>query len=252
MPRFYVDHAAISSGSRGRTVRITGPLLHHLRDVLRHRLHDTLPLFDKDGRQYRVKIQGITPEAMTAEVLEASLPPPPAVEVTLGVGVVRGPRMDWLIQKATELGVSRLVPLLTRRTVVRAAGETRGRQSQRWQRIALAATQQSEGGRIPIIEPSVTLDAFLQAEDDADLRIIFCEGPDTLEHARPLRTICQDVKATRVVALVGPEGGFAPEEAETAQTRGFVPVTLGRRILRTETAGLIALALLQYELGALE
>ncbi len=257
MPRFYVDPAA-GDAIRGGTVTIAGPLLHHLRDVLRYRPHDTLPLFDDCGRQYTVRIQRVTREALTAEVLDESTAPPPAVEITLGLGVVKGPRMDWLVQKATELGVSRLAPLLTQRTVIRAGGppanEAALRQQRRWQRIAIAAAQQAETGRIPVIDPPEPFEAFLKAEREAGLKVIFWEAPD--QQRQPLhqvcRRVCRESRPARAVGLVGPEGGFVPEEVAAARTHGFVPVTLGRRILRTETAGLVALALLCYELGTLE
>lgn len=249
MPRFYVDPAA-GDAIRGGTVTIAGPLLHHLRDVLRYRPHDTLPLFDDRGRRYTVKIQRVTPEAITAEVLDESAAPAPGLEITLGVGIVKGPRMDGLIEKATELDVSRLVPLLTQRTVVRASGEGVLRQQRRWQRIAIAAAQQAETGHIPVIDLPETFEAFLKSDLAADLKVMFWEAPD--RQRQSLRRVCDGISPRRAIGLVGPEGGWAPEEVAAAQAHGFVPVTLGRRILRTETAALVALALLCYELGTLE
>jgi 16S rRNA (uracil1498-N3)-methyltransferase len=156
--------------------------------------------------------------------------------------------MELIIQKATELGASSIVPFKSNRSIFLEDREKKQPKAHRWQRIAVKATQQSRRGRVPLIEPYCDFSEALEYAEGSDLKIILWEkGRDN-----PLRDVLRSRgNCGKVTVMIGPEGGFDPDEVQGAQERGFIPVTLGRRILRTETAAIVLLGILQYELGDL-
>jgi len=154
--------------------------------------------------------------------------------------------MGWAIQKATELGVSRLVPLITNRTVVRPRSGRTDHQTGRWQSIALEAAQQSMRWDVPIVEAPKAFDSWLAETDRNAYRMLLWEQPKGTRLRDRLRGRC---KPDAVVVTIGPEGGFDAEEVERAERQGFDVVSLGDRILRSESAVLAALAIVQYEWG---
>jgi 16S rRNA (uracil1498-N3)-methyltransferase len=164
--------------------------------------------------------------------------------LTLAQGVSRGERMDLVMQKATELGVTRLVPVLTERSVVRLDASQAERKLAHWRGIAIAACEQSGRNRPPEVSPPQALADFLRAGVDSGTRLL-------LAPAAQLRLPEIPRPVTAVTVLIGPEGGLTQEEQERAMAAGFVGVRLGPRVLRTETAALAALALLQQEFGDL-
>jgi 16S rRNA (uracil1498-N3)-methyltransferase len=245
MPVYFVQSAQIRDGK----VRMTGDLAHHLRDVLRLREGETLDLVDEERRRYRVSLERVSPEGLTGGVLAMTRPvPPPSFELILAQGILKKPKMDWVVQKATELGVSRIIPVVTERTVVRPEADRIGRQEQRWGKIAREAAQQC--GRPDIPEVCGPAD-WARPEDSllsADRRIVLWER----EEGRLLGDVLRDDRTFRTLLIaVGPEGGFSPGEIERAREAGYVVAGLGRRILRSETAVIAALAVIQYELGGL-
>ena len=246
MPLFFLAPDAV----RSDTVTITGPVVRHIGGALRHQVGDQLTVVDTKGERCLVELMDVGPTAIRA-VIRRRLGPElePAVHVTLAQAVLKSPNIDLVFQKATELGVQRLVPLITRRTVVRLKRERESRQLARWRAIVLEAAQQSERGRIPQVDAPTSLSDYL-AEKGADdtTRLLLWEDESTLGLHDLLNASPSPRRAT---LLVGPEGGFDADEVRAARVAGFVTVSLGDAVLRAETAAPAALAILQYAWGSL-
>ena len=247
-PRLYLPTGSIAPPR----VTLPADAVHYLRTVLRLQAGDEFRAFDTSGTEYRVRLT-VAAEAVGGEIIEA-LPPRvgAAVELTLYQGLPRGKRLPLIIQKCTELGLSRLVPVQTVRSQVKIAEREAEGKAARWQKIAAEAAEQSLAAAPPVIEPAVTWDealAHLQARAQPGLLL-----DETLagEPQRGLRqALAELAHPTKLSVFVGPEGGFAPHEAQSARRAGLVPVSLGRRILRTETAAIVICALVMYEYGEL-
>lgn len=221
---------------------------HYLRVVLRLGAGAEFVAFTAQGVEYRARLA-----AQGAEIVQ-ELPrrEGPVVEVTLYQGLPKGKRWPLIVQKCTELGVTRIVPVMTARTIVRLdAREIEGKR-ERWQKIAVEAAEQS-GGVLPpeVAEPVTWAQALAQWRASGQAGVLLDE---TLagEEGHGLREALQGAKETRQVAVfVGPEGGLTPEEGQTGRKAGLTAVSLGSRILRTETAAIVACALVIHELGGL-
>jgi 16S rRNA (uracil1498-N3)-methyltransferase len=246
MPHFFLAPGAM----QGDAVTITDSLARHLAGALRFREGDRITVVSEDGRRYRIVLVETTVRRVSGRVVEPLTDEaPPIVRVTLAHAVLKGDHMDAVIQKATELGVHRIVPLITQRTVVRPRHDRSARQIERWRAIALEAAQQSERLAIPSVDDARPLAEWLRSgSGDHSIRWLLGER----ETDRHLRTELTDHVPTAHAALVvGPEGGFAAEEIDLARAAGCVVVSLGRAILRAETAGVAALTILQYAWGGL-
>jgi 16S rRNA (uracil1498-N3)-methyltransferase len=245
MPVFFIERRAI----HGETVSITGPLARHLKGSLRIRPGETVWLGEAGGPRYHVAVTAADRDQLTGRILSQTSPPPlSGPRVTLGFALIKGEGMEWAIQKATELGVARLVPLITARTVVRPRSGRAGQQTRRWQSIALEAAQQSMRWDMPIVAEPVSFEAWCAASDKSACRLLLWEKPNGTLLRDRLRG---QPRPEAVTLAIGPEGGFAPHEIEQATQNGFEAVSLGSRILRSESAVLAALALVQYEWGDL-
>lgn len=227
-------------------VIVTGPDHRYLARVLRAKPGQEVTLFDGAGGEVLARVGRIGP-AETELLLGARRSPErsgaasPTVPIVLLAAVPRGGRMDLLVQKTSELGVSRLVPVLTARSVARPEPDRRAR----WEKIAREAARQCGRADVPEVEVPVELGAAFAAAELPDLRIAFFER----ESDRALRSVLAEPRPTAL--LVGPEGGFTDGEMEAARAAGFVPVGLGPRILRAETAAIVAVALVQHAYGEL-
>jgi 16S rRNA (uracil1498-N3)-methyltransferase len=209
----------------------------HLVQVLRLRAGDALALFDGGGRDYpALLVEARQGAALVAVGPPGEEEPVPGLAVHLGIGVSKGERMDFALQKAVELGVSAVTPLFTERSVVRLDGDRLARRQQHWRGVMIAACEQSGRRRLPELEPATGLDAWLRLRHPCPL---------LLDHRSP--TALPDLPPPNgaLTLLVGPEGGLAPAERATAARLGFTGVCLGPRILRAETAPLAALAAIQ-------
>jgi len=237
-PRVYTDQT-LEPGLRVRLEPATG---RHLLKVLRLRPDAPLRLFNGDGRELQGHLSDIAGSSVTAtiEALTGSEPEPP-LQLNLLLGVSKGERMDFAIRKAVELGVTGISPLFTARSVVRLNGERLQRRTAHWHGLVVSACEQSGRCRLPYLAPPQSLAAATK-HSGCDLRLLLYHRGDTgLERlATPQRGI--DL-------LVGPEGGLDEAEIRLARKRGFVPVRLGPRIMRTETAPLAALAVIQMLWG---
>lgn len=244
MPRVPRIHCAdpLSPGAR---IVLAEHAARHLLRVLRLRCGDDLRLFDGYGGEYAAvltRTRDATAEVRVTEPV-TSVPDSP-LRVVLLQGVSRGERMDWVIQKATELGVSAIHPILTARSVVKLTPERARRRARHWTAVAIAACEQCGRSSVPGIPPPVSLAEALAEGDTAGLRVV-------LDAARGSAMGTLTPPADGLTLLIGPEGGLTPDERATAQDAGFQPVRMGPRVLRTETAALTALALAQALWGDL-
>lgn len=249
MPRIFHEQPMVWPSDR---MTITGDDCHHLFHVLRMKPGDRLTVCDGVRRDYAGIIEALDADhaviRLESRVDNQAEPP---YEAVLYQGLARGDRMEILIQKAVELGVSRVVPVRCRRSVVRLTGRDAKRKAERWQRIALEAARQCGRGVVPQVDEPVDFNQAVASLQQADLAVFPWESERQLgirSYLEQQLAHPSDSPSMRQIAiLIGPEGGFALEEAELVIQTGFLPVSLGHRILRTETAGLAVLAMLAYQ-----
>lgn len=248
MHRFFVPPESL----RGETAVLQGAQARQVARVLRLRPQDRVLLLDNQGWQYPVELVRVAPERVEGRVLgRAPAPPEPRVAITLYQGALKAARFEWVLQKGTEVGISAFVPVVCTRSVAREVADASAKAS-RWRRILQEAAEQAGRGRIPLLHPALP---FAEAWDRVQgLALLPWEG----EREAGLRGVLTEQlfpglrgEYPPVSLLVGPEGGFTPEEVDMARRRGAVLVSLGRRILRAETAGVVAAAAVLYHVGEL-
>src|SRR5499426_483327 len=236
-PRFYCE----ASLSPGATIELPDRAARHVA-ALRLASGDAVVLFNGDGHEWAATLGRIEKRRVMASVRERrAVDRESPFEVHLAQGVCAGDRMDLVLQKATELGVASVQPLVTARSIVRLAPDRRGRRETHCQNVAIAACAQCGRNRVPVVGPSVSLGDFLARPASAGSRLLLAPDGET--------TIRAVGAQPPVTVLIGPEAGLASEERELALATGFVAVRFGPRILRTETAPLAALAALQALYG---
>jgi 16S rRNA (uracil1498-N3)-methyltransferase len=227
----------------GMTVSLTGDSGNHVARVLRLREGDALTLFDGRGGEYGARIGGMQRGGVRVEVGEHSaVERESPLELTLLQSIARGERMDLIVQKATELGATRIVAVAAERTVVRLDARQAERKAAHWRAIAVAACEQCGRNRVPAVDGPAELESAVRRE--AALKLLL----DPLGRAPMARA---GELARSIALLVGPEGGFTDLESELARRAGFEPRHMGPRVLRTETAAITALAALQATAGDL-
>ena len=240
LTRVYVD-APLAAGTR---VTLEGGAASHVTRVLRLRVGEGLTLFNGAGGEYAASIEQVHDGGVAVTIGEQrAIERESPLTLTLAQGVSRGERMDLVVQKATELGVSGIVPLFTERSVVRLGAQQAERKLNHWRAITIAACEQSGRNRLPNVAPPLSLADWLRSGADRD------GGRLLLSPAATARIDAPPRPATSVTVLIGPEGGLTNAEQEAAVAAGFLPVRLGPRVLRTETAAIAALALLQRAFG---
>ncbi|WP_114297124.1 16S rRNA (uracil(1498)-N(3))-methyltransferase [Anaerobacterium chartisolvens] len=246
MPKFFISKEDICNNA----VTIKGEDVSHIKRVLRLKCGDTLQVCDGAGTDYTVRVENFEKDCIIAGIIssERNNAEPP-IDIVLFQGIPKSDKMDFIIQKSVELGVKSIIPVSTDRTVVKIANEKdAGVKTARWQKIALEASKQCNRGTIPHIGVPVSFeDALRQASDTAELCII----PYEKETGSFLKPIIKGSKTKRIAVFVGPEGGFTENEVRRSQDFNIRPITLGPRILRTETAGIAVISILMYELGDL-
>jgi 16S rRNA (uracil1498-N3)-methyltransferase len=246
LTRVYVE-APLAAGKR---LVVEGSAANHITRVLRLRSGDALTVFDGSGGEFGARIEEFRKDSVVVAVedhrpLERESPLP----LTLAQGISRGERMDWIIQKATELGTSRIVPLFTKRSVVRLDEKQADRKLQHWRAIAIAACEQCGRNRIPELAAPVDFFDMLPAEASGATRLLLSPTGDLR-----IEDLGQDVRqgaSKGITVLIGPEGGLEDVEQEAALAAGFKAVQLGPRVLRTETAAIAALTIIQRYFGDL-
>ena len=240
MPKFFFNKNEINRGQ----VQLFGEDEKHINTVLRAREGEEITLCDGEGMDYQCRIasleRGVLLDILSKEVCETE----PKTKITLYQGLPKADKMELIIQKCVELGVDRIVAVSTERAIVKL-DKKEAKKLERWQKIAESAAKQSGRGKIPEIGQQVL--KFKEAVAEAkelDGAII----PYEREQETGIRQFVQNFKGESVGVFIGPEGGFAEEEIALAQENGITPITLGKRILRTETAGMTTTAILLYEL----
>ena len=230
----------------GKPLVVEGTAANHITRVLRLRRGEALTVFDGSGGEFGARIEEFRKDSVVVCVEEhRKLDRESPLSLTLAQGISRGERMDWVIQKATEIGVTRIIPVLTERSVVKLDAKQSQRKLQHWQGIATAACEQSGRTRMPDITYPVGLHDFLQQDRETPgARLL-------LSPAGALRIGDLTKPDGGMTVLIGPEGGLAEPEQRAALAAGFVGVRLGPRVLRTETAAVAALTLLQHQFGDL-
>jgi 16S rRNA (uracil1498-N3)-methyltransferase len=242
MDRIVLDQKIVE----GKEVLIEGPHVEALR-FQGGRVGSLITLTDSQGKDFRGRILCISAkEALILPFEVFQLPVESPLEVILLQALPDKERMELIIQKATELGVSTIIPFKSERSISLEERETKQKKAHRWQEIAVKAVQQSRRAKVPRVETYRSFQEALNFCGPGGLKIILWE-----KKGEPLRKILKQDPPQKVYAVVGPEGGFAEEEVGLAKDKGFVPIKLGQRILRTETAAITLIGILQYELGDL-
>ena len=241
MHRFFVS----ADCQKGNQVIIDGDQAHHIERVLRLKPGDFITIFDGTGLEYRAILQGRVDGALVAQIQDSfSKENEPLTHITLVQSIAKGDKMDAVVQKATEIGVNTIIPCLTEHTVVRLQGKA-DQKVQRWQIIAREACKQCQRNLIPEIRPVVELKNILPVIPSQSTVLLY-EKADKNGLKEFLKNH-RHFKGQEVYIIVGPEGGFAQQEIEAAQSYSIPIVSLGSRILRTETAGIVATSIILYE-----
>ncbi|MDO5126847.1 MAG: 16S rRNA (uracil(1498)-N(3))-methyltransferase [Eubacteriales bacterium] len=243
MPRFYVD----SGIGFDKSITITGADVNHIKNVLRLKCGDKITIGDGMGKDYLCKICEIGNDCVVADIEDVfanatELP----VRITLFQGMPKSDKMEFIIQKAIELGVTEIVPVMTKRTVVKIDEKKEQKKLERFQAIAMSAAKQSGRGIVPKVKEFMTFKQALSYAKNLDMNIIPYEDARGIGYAKEV--IGSVAKNKSLGIFIGPEGGFAKEEVDFAMSLGAKCITLGNRILRTETAGMAILSILMFEL----
>ncbi len=250
LPRVFADADRIA----GQEIELNGEPFHHLAVVLRRTVGDRFYAIDPtSGAEHLIEILTINDRTIRGRILErVETREQPAMELTLYQGLPKGKRFPLILQKCTELGVARIVPVLTGRSVVRLDGQAAADKLTRWAKIVQEAARQSMRPTPPqVTEPMQFAEAVADWRASGKVGLFFDEGlagdqEHTLTHAMAELGLHREL-----AVFVGPEGGFTAQEAQTATDAGLVSVSLGNRILRTETAAIVACAIVMYECGEL-
>ena len=242
MPRFFISSP--TPPTTGEPCLLEGDTAHHISRSLRMKPGEEVTLCDGKGLDYSGEILAITDSAVTVTIKEV-LPSQtePSVQVTLFQGLPKGDKMELIVQKAVELGAYAIAPVLTRRSISQPDQKSAEKKTQRWQKIANEAAQQSQRGSLPQVRPLISFAQALEQCDEFD-KILVCYEGGGLPIAE---TVLPDDQ--KIAVFIGPEGGWEESEIEALRQRGAQIITLGPRILRTETAPLAVLSVLMYVTG---
>lgn len=240
---FYVKNNQVNN----ETISIIGDDVKHIRNVLRHKIDDELEICDEVGFRYLTKIKEFLENEIILEILEqidknTEMP----IKIDLYQGLPKSDKMDLIVQKTTELGISKIIPVLTERVIVKLEKGNENKKIERWNKIAVEAAKQSGRQLIPTVENVVNLEKIVENLSKYDIVIV----PFECEKDSTLKNILKNVKnkIENIAVVIGPEGGFSESDIDILKKApNVVKVSLGKRILRTETAGLATVAMLLYE-----
>ena len=240
---FYVKNNQVND----ETISILGDDVKHIRNVLRHKIGDELEVCDESEVRYLTKIKDFQEFEILLDILEQTeknteLP----VRIDLYQGLPKSDKMDLIVQKTTELGISSVIPVITDRVIVKLEKGNENKKIERWNKIAIEAAKQSGRQRVPVVENVVNLEKIVENLSKYDIVIV----PFECEKDSTLKNILKNVKnkIENIAVVIGPEGGFSEKDIETLEkVSNVAKVSLGKRILRTETAGLATIAMLLYE-----
>ena len=245
MHRFFVPQ------NFGNEMIITGVDAKHISKVLRMTIGDELQIVSDDGVTAQGKISFIDAACVKVGSLKIiGESNEPKVKITLAQGLAKGEKMDFIIQKAVELGVTSIVPVAMEHSVVQLDGAKAIKKVERWQKISESAAKQSKRNIIPLVQPVMSV-AEMLAKNNCSTKIIAYECENQISLKSVLKEAIEQNKIENLLLIIGPEGGISEDELDLARAAGAKPVSLGRRILRAETAGLVAMSAIFYETGDL-
>lgn len=244
--RFFLNKRSILSGNPA----LTGSEARHIRNVLRLRPGDRIAVFDGEGTEYECTIVNSSPSCVTLSVLNSTqITRESPVNLTIAQALLKGSnKTDWIIQKLSELGITAYIPFRAHRSIPKPDINRAESRRRRWAKIAQESLKQCGRSVAPEIKPFSSFNEMIRSKEQYDIKIILCP-----EHSeRSLKEFISGMpKARKIIGVVGPEGGFTPAEINYARECGYMPVSLGSRILRGETATVVVAAILQYAYGDL-
>ncbi len=246
MPKFFIKKDDI----KNNTIKITGQDATHISKVLRHTAGDTLTLCDGEGTDFLAEITECTKDFVDVKITD-TIPclAEPKISVTLFQGIPKQGKMDYIIEKCTELGIARIVPVSTKRSVVKIDDKkSEAKKLDRWRKIAAESVKQCGRGTIPEITDVMTVDEAINFSKSLDLTIAAYEN----ERDISIKSVLSESRPETIGIFIGPEGGLDDKEVEKFKSADIKTVTLGRRILRTETAGHTVLTAVMYEYNEFE
>ena len=243
MHHFFVEPSQIREGK----VYISGGDVNHIKNVLRVKSNEVVAISDGTGRRYLCRIAALHTEQAVLLVQEEDLRNTELPSrLYLFQGLPKSDKMELIIQKAVELGVFEIIPVVTKRSIIKLDEKKAGKKVERWNAISLSAAKQSDRNRIPQVKQVMSYVAALQYAEALDITLIPYELAEGMAASKKI--IEQILPGQSIGIFIGPEGGFEQQEIAQAMESGALPITLGKRILRTETAGLAALSILMYHL----
>lgn len=243
MYRFYVTPQQITETQ----ITISGGDVNHMKNVLRLEVGEWVVICDGNNTDYYCRIESLSQKEVLCHIEkkeqgETELPS----RIFLFQGLPKSDKMDWIVQKAVELGVHGIVPVYTRRCVVKLDKKKEEKKQERWQKIAESAAKQCNRGKIPTVEMPVTLAEAFDMAKKLEYNMIPYECAKGIKEAHQI--VEEAARSATIGIFIGPEGGFEPEEVKQAEAAGAKVMTLGKRILRTETAGMALLSILMFQL----
>lgn len=237
IPRFYDDQPLAAE----QTVDLSDAVVQHVCRALRMRVGDPIILFNGDGNEYHAQLETVEKRRASVRIQDVIQPAVESpLQIRIGQSLSRGERMDYAVQKATEMGMQQMFPLFSERCEVKLNNERQDKRIRHWQQVAISACEQSGRCAVPTINAPQTLEQWVQQED-AELKLVL--------HHHTATPLGDFAPPQSVALLIGPEGGLTEKEVELARDHGFQPVAFGPRVMRTETAPVAALALLQHLWG---
>ncbi len=228
-------------------INIEGADVNHIKNVLRLNVGDKITISDGEAKEYICSIYDMQEDVIINKIEDivgtnAEL----AVNIVLFQGYPKSDKMELIIQKVVELGVTEIVPVMTKRTIVKLDDKKASKKIERFNAIAMAAAKQSKRGIVPTVSSVMTYKEAIEYASTLDMNIIPYEDAKGIAHSRE---VIKDIRGKKSLGIfIGPEGGFADEEVDKAKNIGAIPITLGHRILRTETAGLAVMSIIMFEL----
>ena len=246
MNRFFVDPNDI----QGDDVHLSKAQVHQIYHVLRLRTGDRIVVLDNAGSEFEVELAAPSPRQVEGRILaRRAAQGEPDVDLVLHQGLLARDKFEHVLQKGTEVGVKRFVPVITERSIVQDSRAFTNDRVERWQRIITEAAEQSGRGLIPQLRPPIRLEQALAEHGGVDVHLMGCPGPG----GQSLHAVLATTPRPKAVSLcIGAEGGFTEREVDLARSAGWKVFSLGRRVLRTETAAVVASGLVLYELGQME
>jgi 16S rRNA (uracil1498-N3)-methyltransferase len=239
MSRFFAPSVSV----QGDEIVITGKEAHHIADVMRLAVSDDVVVFDGTGTEYAGVIRQITSRSVIVTITgRRRLPAEGQVAVTLIQAVTKKDKMDYIVEKGTELGIDTIVPVMAERTIPQWTGKKADAHLERWRAIAKEASKQCGRHTIPAIEGVTDLSGALRFTTGCRIKILAALVPD----ARPLKDVLREAGKGDIALAIGPEGDFTKEEVALAAQANFSVISLGQRVLKSDTAGLALLAMINY------